>query len=565
MRRALAIAILACGCGRGVSVTVVTVDARPAVHGATSLSVDVGNEGSTLTQSFDLHEHPFPATFSVTTPGRTGDITFTAHASDDSGAVVGVGTASTTIVDNDESTATLLLEPADFPVNTQVAGAQRTVFYTSTGGRQITSLADGTWTVAWSDDCGTLGRCDEWGRRFDDTGTPLSTQIAAGTTQFNFNRTDIFGTDAALASGSDGSVLAVWTTWDEIAGDPGDIVCSAIAPDGSAASPTEVTLSTGTSPDHAGIAAFQDLYAVVWQENEMGSGTQAIQLRFVDKTCTPQSGVLTLSTGGGPDQPTIAAADDGKEAAVLWRAGSTIRGRFITGSSALGVESTVLTTVPDLIWGPELSPADGGYALVYWHQTAAGPLAAGGLVLHRLKEGGGDQGVETVLATTAPDQISVAGIAHRSDGALAVTWHDCTAAADGAGCGVLAQVVRPTGLPVGAPMTVNTTTPGDQTDPSITALPDAFAAVWTDDSMLPPDQSETGIRARVLYPPYDDAHGILGAPCSGSDACDSGLVCATGSDGSAHCHASCDLAGSPPLCPLGGACTQEAGGAACIF
>jgi hypothetical protein len=565
MKRALLLLVLA-ACGRGVSVTVVTVSARPSVHAAATLTVDLGNASSTLSQDFDLHGHSFPTTFSVSTPGRDGELTVTARAKDESGAVVGIGSASASIVQNDETDVALLLDPSDFPVNTQVAGAQRTVFYTSTGARQIAAGADGTFTAAWTDDCGSLARCDVWGRRFDKTGMAVATAIAAGTAQFNVNRTSVFGTDPSLTAGSDGSVLAVWSSYDPVGMVAGNIVCSAIAPDGSAASPAEVTLSDGMVPQHPAIAPFGDLFAVVWQENRKTDNAPTIQLRFVDKTCTPQSAVLTLasSTTLPPDEPAIATSLDGTEAAIVWRSGTSVRGRFITGSSALGVDTLVIGPGNTELWGPELAPTKGGYALVYGAKSMD-QLPNGGYVLHRVRQGGGDLGVETVISADAPDDVAVAAVAHRADGALAIAWHDCNTHGDGAGCGVFAQIVRPTGLAVGAPITVDTTTAGDQTDPSIVALPDAFAAAWTDGSMVPPDQSMTGIRARVLYPAYDDAHGVIGAPCASDAPCNTGLVCATGSDGGAHCHATCDLAGAPPLCPMGGSCTQTAAGAACLF
>ncbi|HTJ47089.1 MAG TPA: hypothetical protein VL463_33535 [Kofleriaceae bacterium] len=566
MKRALI--ALACGaaCGRGVTVTVVTVDARPSVHAAATLSVEVANASSSFSQDFDLHGHAFPATFSVETPGRSGDLAITARAKDDAGAIVGIGTAAATIVDNDESDVALLLDPADFAVNTQIAGAQRTVFYTSTGARQITASLDGNFTVAWSDDCGSLARCDVWGRRFDKTGASVATAIAAGTSQFNINRTSVFGTDAALATGPDGTVLGLWTTYDEVNGGPGDILCSAIAPDGSAATPAEVTLSDGGAPDHVGVAAFKDQFLVVWQELRKSDNAPSIQLRFVDKTCAPLSGALTLasSTTSAPDTPAIATSLDGTEAAIVWRVGTSIRGRFVTGSSALGVDTQVIGGGNDALWGPELTAMKGGYALVYGAKSADA-LPNGGYVLHRVKQGGGDLGIETVISATAPDIFSVASVTRRADDALAVAWHDCDTHGDGTGCGVFAQLVRSTGLAVGAPIVMDTTTTGDQTDPSIIALPDAFAAVWTDGSMVPPDQSMTGIRARVLYPAYDDARGVLGAPCAADRPCGANLVCAIGSDKLSHCHAACDPAGAPPLCPMGGACTNGPAGASCIF
>jgi hypothetical protein len=55
-------------------------------------------------------------------------------------------------------------------------------------------------------------------------------------------------------------------------------------------------------------------------------------------------------------------------------------------------------------------------------------------------------------------------------------------------------------VPLGAEITVPTTTVGDQTKPSVAALPgDAFAVIWRDDSAQAPDTSGSAVRARIVY------------------------------------------------------------------
>jgi hypothetical protein len=563
---ALAAALAAAGCGDGVTVTVVHVDARPGVRDATSLSVELGNANATLTQDFDLGGRGFPTDFSVTTPGRSGVLDLTVRALDGDGAIVGIAAAQTAIDPGGQTNVDVLLAPADFQVNTDFAGAQRTVFYFSSGGRQIDATGDGTFTVAFSDDCGTLARCDEWGRRFDATGAAQTTVIAASDAQFNVNRSDIFGTDPAVAIGGDGTMIATWTTQDEI-------VCSAIAPDGSAATPLEVVLSGGTVPDHPGVAAMgTDRFLVAWQEDDATSGSPVIRARLVDRTCTPlvnpNSGdagpfLVSSTTNPIPDQPAVAAAADGSAAAIVWHAGQTLRGRFLDATATLDAgDVPVLSVAPgDTLWGPQLTAIAGGWALVYGRVTADQTLPMGGYVMRRLDPTGGQLGLDTVVTQPTPDAFSSPSVASRADGAIAVAWHGCGTDGDGDGCGVWLQLVRPTGLPVAGRVQVDTTAAGDQTDASVTALPDGFAVAWTDGSMAGPDQSETGIRARIIYPVYDDARGVSGAACDGGSPCADGLVCTADGDGADRCHPTCDPTGVPPQCPGGGVCTDGA----CLF
>jgi hypothetical protein len=154
------------------------------------------------------------------------------------------------------------------------------------------------------------------------------------------------------------------------------------------------------------------------------------------------------------------------------------------------------------------------------------------------------------------------------NGLVGATWHNCDAAGDGAGCGIRFQLLRPTGLPIGPVATANTTTAGDQTDPSIAPLGgDSFALVWTDASGQAPDASGSAVRGRVIYPALDPTDGRLGARCGQNDTapCADGLACVAGSDGAPYCHESCDPEGPAPQCPLGGICSTSGGSSACLF
>src|SRR5207247_1352893 len=118
-------------------------------------------------------------------------------------------------------------------------------------GSQIAAGDDGTFTVGFTDDCGSLSRCDVWGCRFDVDGRLVSTEIQASDQQFNINVSDVFGNDPALAVGDDGTMLAAWSTFNEI-------LAVVITPSGGTTSSIETTLSTGDSPGDPAVAALAD-------------------------------------------------------------------------------------------------------------------------------------------------------------------------------------------------------------------------------------------------------------------------------------------------------------------
>ncbi len=56
------------------------------------------------------------------------------------------------------------------------------------------------------------------------------------------------------------------------------------------------------------------------------------------------------------------------------------------------------------------------------------------------------------------------------------------------------------GTPASEELVIPTTKVGDQTNPSVAALPNnAFAVVWRDDSAQAPDTSGSSVRARIVY------------------------------------------------------------------
>lgn len=554
-------------CADPITGALVTVEARPAVREVEILEVTFSNDNATLSESFAVGGRDFPLTFSVEATGRSGDLVMTARGLAEDGSLAALGTSSATITADQLVDATLMLDPADFGVNTSVAGSQRLAWSSAQAGVQVAAAPDGTFTIGFSDDCGSLGRCDLWGRRFDLAAVPLETEIQASDQQFNINRTEVFGNDPALAVNSGGVMLAAWSTFSEI-------LAVAITPEGGAASFVETTVSTGTNPDDVTVAALPDgRFVVVWTETLAASTEVAVRARFLDATglpsVNPESGTtdaftVDSTTGDAPDLPSVAATGNGLQLGFAWRDGSSVRVRFTTTLGRLqpNAQLTIVTyDTFDDVWAPRiLATPDGRYLVAWGYRTFGGAVDDGAIVVRQIAQPDGSQiGTDSLVARGLADSFTRFGFATDGAGAYIASWHGCDAAGDGNNCGVLARTFRTTGLPVGEPFVVNTTTAGDQTTPSITWLADeTYALTWTDESGLEPDTSETGIRARVIYPAFTEARGVLGAPCGGTagDGCGDGQVCLEGTDGFTRCHVECDPAGPDPDCPDGGVCTS---------
>lgn len=163
----------------------------------------------------------------------------------------------------------------------------------------------------------------------------------------------------------------------------------------------------------------------------------------------------------------------------LWS--SAVRMQRFTGDGLkLGLETLVNTTVFGDQDYPSVALLEDGRFLVAWDDgysdvdeniraqayTADGTRTGGELLLN----------ANTTGSQTGSDIAALAG------GGFAVTWVDGSGA-DGSLGGIMARVFNPDGSGFNTDVQVNTTTTGDQYQPSIAALAGGgFVVVWTDNS-----------------------------------------------------------------------------------
>jgi hypothetical protein len=146
----------------------------------------------------------------------------------------------------------------------------------------------------------------------------------------------------------------------------------------------------------------------------------------------------------------------------------------------------------------------GGFAIVWQAFDPDDDSLARRPLLARIYDAQGQASPEIRVSeqTTSQSPPAVPALAVRAqDGAIAVAWADRDVGGDGDGLGVRLRLLGKDGTLCGGEMQVNSTTAGDQFEPSLVALADAaFLVSFTDGSMASPDQSGNAVRARYVYP-----------------------------------------------------------------
>jgi hypothetical protein len=432
-------------------------------------------------------------------------------------------------------------------------------------GLQLAAASDGTWMIAFRDDCGGTDSCDVFGRRFSSDGLPVFSDLAAGDIAFKLdtNLTTGYTTPAAAASGT--STAAFWDYEDPSTFERG-IACRVLDSQGAAAA-GQVAVLTAPTDVVAAIGITAGNYAVVWEDDT--TFPYSIYGAIVTPSCTPAAGSPFVVSPSGPANAGGAGrahvAANGTTLLFAWITDNEVWIRIGNTAGPSGPEMRIITKTTQTIEHVRVAPWGDGFAVaVRWaSDTEDGP---GKIEVYRVDTAGARSATATLVTDQSRSDFNSSaafGIAQRaSDNALLVVWHVCET---GPGlCDVFGRMLRPSGAPVGEPFIIPTSVLSEQINPSVVSIGDAFVAAWTDSSAEAPDRSGSAVRARVITPLYDDARGVHGATCGasapGSPDCNEGLACAMGTDAVQRCYYEC---GAGDQCPAGGTCDTTT--SACTF
>ena len=501
----------ACG-GDDGDYLIVTVNVRPAVINATTIKVKLSNEGSERIEDLTL-DTGFPATFSVSAPGRVGELVIDVDALDKDGLLVGRGSGKTTF---EMATASVLVDSADFVVNTEFADDQLLSNYYAANGFQLAANADGTWTATHSASCDTP--CNIFGRRFDKDGRPVSSQAAAGTNAFTVSTklTSFFSTPTVAANAT--TTAFIWNNdlypppQVTPAGMPGySIDCRAFDMTG-APTTTQVTVTTDFLANLTSVTPMGNgNFAIIWDGRAVDAGPALIRSAVVNPSCMLVAGSLQqVSTVTGTLSPRGShAANSGANLLFVWVLDGAARARTanLQGAPLTADTQLVAKTATEQVEHVRVAPLPGGnFAVFVRWALITGSTGPGRIDMYRTNSAGVIQGAPVTITTRSGTDFNSSesfGVASHGDGSIFVVWHSCLTNGDDSGCGVFGRLVSPQGMPIGTEMSLATTTKDDQIRPSAVALPGApvsFATAWTDKSQVAPDTAGASVRARVVYP-----------------------------------------------------------------
>lgn len=496
----------ACGSTSHAGYLLVTVDARPAVHDAASITVTLANAGTMRTDTLMLDGTSFPVTFSVSSPGRTGDLAITVDANDASGLVIGHGSAMTTVA---AAAAVVLLDATDFVVNTDYPGDQFPTDDFQAAGFQLAALPDGTWTTVFRDGC-MQGACNVFARRFDRAGKPVMTQTAAGTNAFVVTAQPTTTVTTPAIAASQDTTLAVWNASDPVT--TTGVACRSIDASGRlAADQTPITTEHAFVVSTAAMASGN--FAVTWRTVLPAMGdVDAIHMVVVKPDCTPVGGIVELEQGAAladfVHRSSLASSAD--QLLFAWITNGDLHTSLMSSTGApLSVTPPLSQTATLEVEHARVAAVPGGGFVIAVSWTMKTGTGAGRIDLFRVD----DKGARNSAAVSITDQsdgdptnADSFGLATRPDGTVMIAWHVCNASGNGCALsGRIFKLVDPGAIPWAIPVTdafaLPTTIGGSDQLASVVGLPDAFAVVWSDSSMKSPDTSGQAVRARIIYPP----------------------------------------------------------------
>ncbi|HTU12232.1 MAG TPA: Ig-like domain-containing protein [Allosphingosinicella sp.] len=283
-----------------------------------------------------------------------------------------------------------------------------------------------------------------------------------------------------------------------------------IQPNGSVPEALEDQVNTGSLGNGVGNPAVAMLsggnYVVVWSSfGQDGSDFGVYAQRFAgDGTPIGAEFQVNISTTGQQGAASVAALPEGGFL-VTWQSNHTaptppavnyeiyLRHYDANGDAMTG-EIQVNTTTAASQLGPSIAVLENGNYVIGWNGTSDG--GASGYFAQLYGVGGTPIGAEfRVNVTTAGTQLNSSNnaIAPLYGGGFIVTWQS-TGSQDGSGSGVYARRYNSVGIATSSEFLVNSTTVGDQAQPSVVSLWNGtFVIVWQSANQ---DGSGNGIYAQ---------------------------------------------------------------------
>ncbi|WP_424965863.1 Ig-like domain-containing protein [Dinoroseobacter sp. S375] len=424
------------------------------------------------------------------------------------------------------------------PDGAQPVGGERVV-NTSTGTQDNPSVAElpgtgGDFIVVWENFGADGDREGIYAQRFDVLGNPIArdgTGLPDGVTdEFLVNSTTADDQFQPQVTGyADGGWVVVWTD-DLEDGSSDGVFLQRYNPDGTVnGGQTQVNSFTSSTQNEPDVAVLSNGNTVVVfnAQSSAGSGdgsSTGISARIFDTNGNPLATefVVNTETSGAQSSPEVTAlstggflvtyvsqtsgtAGDGNSNGIFAQA-------FDANGAAVGSEFQVNTTVVGSQVAPQITELANGDLVFVW-QDDRNDLSSTGIFAQIYDVSGAPVSEEFRVNDRRTSSQSEPDIAALDTGGFVITWTD-NGGADGSQGAVFAQQYDGTGARIDSQILVNTTTSGNQNQPSVAALPEGGFVIT---------YSGVDANAQILLQVYGNDAPIV-SPVSASGDEDTAIV-----------------------------------------
>ena len=361
------------------------------------------------------------------------------------------------------SDGTVRLGVNEGQVNTTTLGVQAYPVLTALGNGYVV-----TWVSVGQDGDGY----GLYSRHFDASGAAVGGEIQVNT----YTASDQY--DAAVSALGDGGYVVTWNSFGQDGSADGVYARRFDGTGAAVGGEIQVNTATLNRQWKPAVSALADGgYLIAWE------GTPGIFSQRYAAAGTPIGGEVQITpVGTSAGSPAVTALEGGGYF-ITWVAlpyggpGTVQSQRFDAAGAKTGSQVQISTASVGSQSEPSLTMLEGGGWVVKWQ----GSDNNGAGILSRTYDAAGVAlGPETVVnLTTESGQGSRSqSVAALPDGGYVVTWS--SAYQDGSAFGVYSRRYDASGSALTGEIQVNTSTAGDQYDPTISALPDGgYVIAWT--------------------------------------------------------------------------------------
>ncbi|MDB5875682.1 MAG: uncharacterized protein JWQ07_5124, partial [Ramlibacter sp.] len=307
-----------------------------------------------------------------------------------------------------------------------IAGEFRVNSFTSNAqiNPSVAALPDGGFVVTWeSQNQGSDGGYGIYGQRYDASGNAVGAEFHVNT--YTTSEQEV----PAVVGLSGGGFVVMWASYQQDGSDWG-------------------------------------VYGQVYGANGSPVGSEFHANAYLPAyQSTP---ALAALAGGGFVATWMSYGQDGNGAAVIAQ-------RFDAGGNKVGTESQVNTFVNSEQYNPAIAAADDGSFVITWQSFSQTGNNTHDIYGQRFNADGTRAGSEFPVNITIAGNQTDPAVALLSDGSFVITWQS----PDASGNGIFARHFAANGIAIGGEFAVNAYALGEQSTPSVVALPNGgFLISW---------------------------------------------------------------------------------------